>query len=170
MLPPDGGELLDADGTPVFARGYVVAQGQLFEVVAPSEVEWRAKPIAVPAGQPMGVWRDGDRGRVVLSDGRVFSLPSLVPLAPTLPEIPPAAAGFTQMCGQGYVLGGTGVYRLMADPADSGTGHWVALDGGGLLSGDPFPSSGAVRTIGNHLYVGTSYGAVLRFSAAAMCN
>jgi hypothetical protein len=169
MLPPDGGVLLDAAGNPAFAHGYAVTQGQVFEVVASSEAEWRANPIPVPAGQPHSVWHEGDRARVGLVDGRVYSLPSLVPLAAALPEIPPVAWGYVQMCEQGYVLGGAGVYRLVAN-ATGGTGQWVVLDGGALLSGDSFPTTGALRAIGNHLYVGNSYGGLVRFTANAQCN
>jgi hypothetical protein len=170
LIPPDGGVLLDDDGNPVFARGYAVTQARLFEVTASSEQQWTANAIDVPTGQPQGLWREGDQVRLGLADGRVYSLPSLVPLAPGLPEIPPLASGFAQVCSEGFALGQAGVYRLLADPGGSGTGTWSPLDGGGIFSVDAFAPGGAIRAIGNHIYVATGYGQVLRFTAAAECN
>ena len=81
--PPDSGVFLD---------GYAIAQARLFHVTAETPLRWISSEVEINLrGEPQAVWLDQGRGRVGFADGRVFSLPSRVLVAPQLPEVNPQA-------------------------------------------------------------------------------
>ncbi|MHB8872255.1 MAG: hypothetical protein ACYC8T_01080 [Myxococcaceae bacterium] len=117
---PDGGELLG---------GYVLAQQRLFRFSAANETRWRADEVTLPAGDPMSLWADGRAGRVGYRDGRVYSLPSRVLIAPPLALPGGLGVQFGTACARVYAAAPDGLYRLDKTP-DAGVGAWkpVKLD------------------------------------------
>lgn len=85
--------------------------------------------MVLPPGEPTAVWADGRAGRVGYRDGRVYSLPSRVLIAPAL-KLPGAqGAQFGNACARVYALTNDALYRL-ENGGDGGVGAWakVALD------------------------------------------
>src|SRR5262249_53407257 len=78
-LPPDP----DA-GTPLFAEAYVAQGGRVFHIAAANHTLWRAQELDLGGAEVLGVIADGRRGRAGTRDGRVYALPSRVPLSGAL--------------------------------------------------------------------------------------
>lgn len=162
VMPPDAGVLLD---------GYAIAQARLFRITAETGLRWLSSEVAFNVrGEPRKVWLDQGRGRVAFADGRVFSLPSRVLLAPQLPELPPQASDFAFTCGHAFALGRRGLWRL--DSSSGGNvGTWTAVDLDAVVPGaaaDPGWEGGALHAVSepgeSALYVLTAHGSVVRLS------
>jgi hypothetical protein len=158
--PPDAGTLLD---------GYAIAQARLFHITVETPLRWLSNEVPLSIrGEPRTVWLDQGRGRVAYGDGRVFSLPSRVLVAPQLPEVPPQASDFAFACGHAFALGRRGLYRL--DTIGSAPqGAWTPVDLDGVVAGaaaDPGWEGGALHAVEEPgeraLYVLTAHGAVVR--------
>ncbi len=124
---PSGGLLVEA---------YVIAQERVYRIEARSDQQWQAQPIDLPPGIPTAVWTDGPRGRAGYSDGRVYSLPSGVQVAPPIPG--GEALDYAALCGHGYALTRDTLYRLQGTAGPQG--QWQALD----LSGVGLPPAGLI--------------------------
>lgn len=162
VADPAAGVLLD---------GYAIAQARLFHVTAETVLRWLSEEVPLNIrGEPRSVWLDQGRGRVGFGDGRVFSLPSRVLVAPQLPEIAPLVSDFGFACGHAFALGRRGLYRL--DTSGGGLlGAWTWVDLDAVVAGaaaDPGWEGGALHAVEEpgerSLYVATSHGNVVRIS------
>ncbi|HYV43693.1 MAG TPA: hypothetical protein VFA20_02485 [Myxococcaceae bacterium] len=162
VAAPDSGVLLE---------GYAIAQARLYHVTAETPLRWLAPEVPINVrGEPRAVWLDQGRGRVAFGDGRVFSLPSRVLVAPQLPEINPLASDFGFACGHAFALGRRGLYRL--DTSGGGlTGAWTPVDLDAVVAGaaaDPGWEGGSLHAVEEpgerSLYVATAHGNVVRIS------
>lgn len=106
------------DGGVVQRWGYLVAQGRLFRFESRSRV-WRSDEVELPE-LAVSVWFDGPRPRVGTSTGRVFGLPTRVPLSEPLAS--GSAITFVSVCGQAFTASGAGVFVL--DAPDAGLAAW----------------------------------------------
>lgn len=111
-----------SDGGVVQRSGYLVAQGRLFRFESRNRV-WRSDEIELPE-LAVSVWFDGARARVGTSTGRVFGLPTRVPLSEPLPAS--TATAFTSICGHVFAAAAGGVFRLEAP--DAGIAGWRLHD------------------------------------------
>lgn len=158
----DAGVLLD---------GYAIAQARLFHITAETVLRWLSDEVPINVrGEPRSVWLDQGRGRVGFGDGRVFSLPSRVLVAPQLPEIAPEVSDFGFVCGHAFALGRRALYRL--DTSGGGLlGNWVKVDLDAVVAGaaaDPGWEGGALHAVEEpgerSLSVATAHGNVARIS------
>jgi hypothetical protein len=164
----DAGQVLGPDGGAAWARGYVLTQGGVAEVIADNALDWKATPVSIPAGSPVSLWGAHGRYRVGMSDGTVYSLPSLVALSPPVPENPPSATSFAPLCGQVFALGANALYRLDLIP-DAGTGQWVSasVDGGPLFPDGADLIGAGLHALDQQLWLANRYGGVLRLDPAS---
>jgi hypothetical protein len=162
VADPDAGVLL---------QGYAIAQARLFQITAETPLRWLSAEVELNVrGEPRRVWLDQGRGRVGFADGRIFSLPSRVVVAPQLPELPPVASDFAFACGHAFALGRRGLYRL--DTSAGGLlGAWVPVDLGAVVAGaaaDPGWEGGVLHPVEEAseraVYVITAHGNVARIS------
>ncbi|MBL8921645.1 MAG: hypothetical protein JNJ54_22480 [Myxococcaceae bacterium] len=105
------------DGGVVQRWGYLVAQGRLFRFESRNRV-WRSDEIELPE-LAVSVWFDGVRGRVGTSTGRVFGLPTRVPLSEPLAG---AATSYASLCGHAFAATPAGVFTL--ERPDAGLATW----------------------------------------------
>jgi hypothetical protein len=141
--------------------GYALTGTALFHVVAHSLQHWTADEIIVPDGERVGVWLDGQAGRLGYTDGTVLSLPSRVSLSQPLPA-DERVVQYSQLCGQPVALAAGGLYRLQA------SGEWVL---------EPLPSVGPDREFaggridveGDSLLVTTGGGTLIRLAPPMSC-
>jgi hypothetical protein len=141
--------------------GYALTGTALFHVVAHSLQHWTADEIVVPDGERVGVWLDGQAGRLGYTDGTVLSLPSRVSLSQPLPAAA-RVVQYSQLCGQPVALTAGGLYRLQA------SGEWVL---------EPLPSVGPDRDFagghidveGDSLLVTTGGGTLIRLAPPMSC-
>lgn len=161
-------------GTGPLLEGYTVEQNRLFRVRVHSAQLWLPDEIRIGESGiiPVAVWIEGSRGRVGTSDGRVFGLPIPVPLSPTIPEAPmPTVLNYGSLCGQGFALSPTALYRLKTDPQQPlGTWERVSLESvqPGLDSFAPHWSRNMHKArVGNveHLYLFSETGLAIKLSA-----
>lgn len=110
------------DGGVVQRWGYVVAQGRLFRFESRNRV-WRSDEIELPE-LAVTVWFDGRRARVGTSTGRVFGLPTRVPLSEPLPG---TASAFVSVCGHAFTATSAGVFTL--ERSDAGLATWRLHEG-----------------------------------------
>jgi hypothetical protein len=181
VVPAPGSSIFGMVVLPPSARGdpwleaYAHTSTGIFHIAAKDPTRWVSTRVNIPAGTVVSSFRDGTRVRVGFSDGTVETLPSLVPLAPPLPENPPIATAFAQVCGQGYALGAQALYRMVPDVdggAVTGTGHWEVQPLSAPIvsaNGDPGFQGGMLQSFGSHLYVGTVYGTVMRLDVPQPC-
>jgi hypothetical protein len=161
-------------GTGPLLEGYTVAQNRLFRVRVHSAQLWLPDEIRIGESGiiPVAVWIEGNRGRVGTSDGRVFGLPIPVPLSPVIPEAPlPTVLNYGSLCGQGFALSPTALYRLKSDPQQP-LGNWerVSLESAspGLDTAAPHWSRNMHKArVGNveHLYLFSETGIAIKLSA-----
>jgi len=169
MLPPppapDG-------GTEPVAFGYVLTNNSLARITALNAHRWRSVPveIAYDEADAVAVWADGPRGRVGYDDGVVFSLPSLVPIAPRLPGVKEKVRSYAELCGQGFALSNqNNLYRLVPSPS-GGIGTWKREDLAGL-GGPAFdPAEATLYSNGDELYLLGTYGTVSRLTISGGCR
>jgi hypothetical protein len=161
--PPDAGSMLE---------GYAVAQARLYRITAETVARWISTEVElnVPRGEPRAVWMDQGRGRAGLGDGRVFSLPSRVLVAPQLPELLPQASSFAFACGHAFALGRRGLYRLDTS-GGAPVGTWTQVNLDAVVAGaaaDPGWEGGRLHAVNEpqerSLYVFTAHGNVTRLA------
>jgi hypothetical protein len=143
----------------VYLRGYAVTPNGLLRLTAETSNRWTFAPVALPSSlEPLEVWFESDRGRVGFSDGTVYSLPSRVPIAAGLTG--GVAIDYAQACGQQFVLGTSGLFRLES-VAGKAIGQWkqVALPNGFASRGFV---KGRIHGVGGGLYVFTRTGEAAR--------
>ncbi len=157
------------DGGTSLMSAYALTGTALYSVRAETETRWRATELLLPDGDALEVWADGAKARVGLRDGKVFSLPSRVLLAPPVPD-ETSVADFAHLCGQTYALAKGGLYRLKPSQDGSGVGSWVKESlAGGFLAG-PVPDGldrGSLIPLRDTLYVFTGRGAATRVKPAS---
>jgi hypothetical protein len=150
--------------------GYVLSPGGLFEVSQASDNSWDSAPVATPPGPRATVFSDGKAGRLAYQDGRLFTLPSRVQLAPGLPGV--QFNGFLHACGETWGLtADDGLVRL--HPVDGGTGVWVnePLDSADAYNFSPAAlSGGKLIAFNNQIYVFNGTGGALTFVPAQGCG
>lgn len=118
-------------GTGPLMEGYTVEQQRLFHVVVQGPALWLSDEIRLgeTSTVPVAVWMEGSRGRVGTSDGRVFGLPVPVALSTTIPEAPlPTVLNYGSLCGQGFALTPSALYRLSLETPPLGTWKRVSLE------------------------------------------
>lgn len=115
-----------------YVEGWLVSAGRLHRFVADSPTVWKSDELPLPVGDPVALFHDGQRGRVAFADGRVYSLPGRVEIAPALPEGEGSARDFVDVCGQVLSIGDRSAFRLVTDGSSS-IGQWqpVTLPQGG---------------------------------------
>jgi hypothetical protein len=112
---------------------YALQGSRLFLLRAETLNRWFSNEIVVPPGDPIGIWSDGRNGRVGYADGRVFSLPLRLQIAPSLPS---PAISYGSLCGHGFALTNNQLYRLVTNADGGAIGAWepVSLAGIGLVA------------------------------------
>lgn len=115
-----------------YVEGWLISAGRLHRFVANSPTVWKSDELPLPVGDPVALFHDGQRGRVAFSDGRVYSLPGRVEIAPALPAGEGPARDFVDVCGQVLSIGERRAFRLVTDGSSS-IGAWqpVTLPQGG---------------------------------------
>jgi hypothetical protein len=142
-------------GTGPLLEGYTVAQSRLFRVVVHTPTLWLSDEIRLgeTASAAVSVWMEQGHGRVGTSDGRVFGLPVPVPLSATIPEAPlPHVLNYGSLCGQGFAVSSTALYRLSLETPPLGTWKRVSLEAA-LPGVDSWGSHWSAVT--HHVRVGT---------------
>lgn len=123
--------VLPRDGQARYVEGWLLSAGRLHRFFADSPTVWKSDELPLPPGDPLTVFHDGPRGRVAYTDGRIFSLPGRVEIAPALPVEDQPAADFVDVCGQVLSVGKTRAFRLVAEGTSSvGTWQPIALPAG----------------------------------------
>ncbi len=123
--------VLPRDGQTRYVEGWLLSAGRLHRFFADSPTVWKTDELSLPPGDPLTVFHDGPRGRVAYTDGRIFSLPGRVEIAPSLPVEDQPAADFADVCGQVLSVGKTRAFRLVADGTSSvGTWQPISLPAG----------------------------------------
>jgi hypothetical protein len=110
-------------GSPGWADAYAIANDQVFHLRAETANRWTSTVLPSAAGAPIQVWADPELGRVTYRDGITYTLPLVSPISGPLPEANPAAGAVEELCGAGYAVGQTGLFRLEGD------GQWAHLSG-----------------------------------------
>ncbi len=147
--------------------GWGIAGGKLFRLSGRTEVDWQATQLQLPGGADyVAAWMQGEKGRVLLSDGRAVALPSGVPIGAALAS-PPVA--FAPVCGVGHALTSDGVFAL--ETADGGAA-WrsLALPPFVAARGRTALLDGRLLVSGGDLWLTTATGAVVRFPGAGPCR
>jgi hypothetical protein len=149
--------------------GYLTTNTQNLRFGTPDLVRWSLSSVLAPAqaALPVEVWAEGGKGRTGFSDGRVWSLPIMVPLTQPLLAADGgalAASDFGRKCGDLFAASAEGLFR--AEPFDAGLPRWVALDAGTALG--PSTSLRLYETQ-DHLFVATDTGRVLEVVSTTSC-
>jgi len=118
-LPPEP----DA-GRPLFAEAYLAQGGRVFYVTAENHTLWHAEEINLGGAEVTAVIADGRRGRAGTKDGRVFALPSRVPLSGPLSGAP--VVDYAQAGATTFAVAAGGLYRLVSD-GSTPLGTWEPL-------------------------------------------
>ncbi len=136
--------------------GYLSTRASVFAFSSASDLEWKTTPVPLPAGQVVEVWAEGGRARAGFADGRVFTLPSGVPVASASPSL--EVVDYLGVCGQIFGLSRAGVMRV------NGAGQWVPvpLTGGEVVLGDTL-GGGRLLAHDGLVYVFNGSGGALTF-------
>ncbi|MDP1824153.1 MAG: hypothetical protein Q8L48_12950 [Archangium sp.] len=124
---------------------------------------------------PLEVWTepDGGPGRTGFSDGRIWSLPIMVPLTQPLPQVDGgalAATDFARRCGDVFVATPAGVFRAEATAGpDGGLPAWVPV----TVLNDALETKDALRLYEtrdttDRLFAGTRTGQVVELTATCL--
>ena len=111
------------------------------------------------------------RGRVGTTDGRVFGLPVPVAVSRPVPEAPlPTVLNYGSLCGQGFALTPSALYRLSLETPPLGTWKRVSLESAQPGADSLGPHWGATMhkaRVGNeeHLYLFSQTGLVVELKA-----
>jgi hypothetical protein len=149
----------------VFLQGYAVTPIGVLRVTADTLSRWTFAEVSLPSDKaPLEVWFEKNRGRVGFTDGRVYSLPSRVEIAPAVPGS--EAIDYAQSCNQQFVLASGGVFRLEAVP-DKAIGVWKPVELPSSFATGGF-AHGRLHGVGGDLYVfsGTGEGAKVKVADA----
>jgi hypothetical protein len=141
--------------------GYALTGTGLFHVVSVTPQQWTADDVTVPDGERVGVWLDGQAGRLGYSDGTVLALPSRVTLSQPLPSGGPVVQ-YAQLCGQPIALAHGGLYRLGSN------GTWK-LEPLPTLGPDRTFDTGRIDVEGDSLLVSTGGGTLVRLAPPMSC-
>jgi hypothetical protein len=149
-------------------QGYALTGAGLFRLAQDHNEAWTSTAVSTAPGLRVGLFMEAGAFRLGYDDGRVYALPSNVPLTqPTSAHF----QGFLHACGETWAIADQGLMRLAPD--DGGTGHWVNEP---LDSADPVNfsaaalSGGRLFLVGNLIYVFNAYGGALNFVPQAGCN
>lgn len=137
-------------------EGYLSTRASVFAFSSASDLEWKSTPVSLPAGQVVEVWTEGGRARAGFADGRVFTLPSGVPVASALPS--GELVDYLGVCGQIFGLSRAGLLRV------NGAGQWVPvpLSGGEVVLGETL-GGGRLLERDGLVYVFNGSGGALTF-------
>ena len=165
LSPSDGGSI----------AGYLTTNTTNVSFSTTDLIRWSVGPVATPSqlnALPLEVWgeADGGAGRTGFSDGRIWSLPIMVPLTQKLL----ASDGGTQLvsdygrkCGDVFAVSSQGLFRAQASGVDGGLPSWsrvtppVALD-----STESLKLFETKDPSGDRLFVGTRTGQVLELTGS----
>ena len=147
--------------------GYAVVQERLFRIRVPNKQQWLSDEIRLEDAIPVKVWLDEGRGRVGTQDGRVFGLPIPIQLSNRLPK--GLAVDFAPLCGDGFALTPTGLYRLTRSGQPISDWQSVPLQSFPRTRGhEGFAAPLHLVRVGktDHLYLFTESGAAIHLTAA----
>ncbi len=150
--------------------GYLVTTSQTLRFRSSDLLRWAVTPVPSLPGTPLPleVWSEGDGGRVGTLDGRVWSLPIMVPLTAALPTDAGAPVDFARKCGDLFVTTPTGLFR--AEPSDAGLPTWVPVAAANARV-DAFDS---LRLFESHtttdlLHLATTSGKLIEVTSSTTC-
>ncbi len=147
------------EAVPRYVEGYLVQAYRLFHFTAANSNVWRTEEVILADNtEPLAVFADGVRARVGMKNGTVYSLPSLLVLAPPLPESALPVTQYLQHCGQLFAVAADGVRRLTAGTGPTGT--WEAV----TVPGDYRYTEARLFAHGEELRLFTSEGVALQLS------
>jgi hypothetical protein len=172
---------VDDDSRDGVLSGYITTNAKTLRFSTSDLARWEVKDVSTPPGipLPLEVWterqaRDGGgaglAGRAGHADGRIWSLPIMVPLTDALPPDARPASDFARLCGQAFVATPTGVYR--ASPStDGGLPWWSAVSQVNALfdAGTNLRLYETDRNDAGLLYVGTTTGQLIQVARTGGC-
>ncbi|HEY8206261.1 MAG TPA: hypothetical protein VIG99_02190 [Myxococcaceae bacterium] len=120
-IPPD-----PAAAPPLFAEAFLVQGGRVFQVTAFNHTYWKAEELDLGGAEVIAVVADGRRGRAGTKEGRVYALPSRVPVSEALPGSGTPVLGYAQAGATTFAVASGGVFRLRTD-GSSPLGTWEAV-------------------------------------------
>ena len=140
-------------------------------------VTWTLSAVPKPSlsSLPLEVWTepDGGPGRTGFSDGRIWSLPIMVPLTEALPMVDGGtltATDFARRCGDVFAATSAGVFRAEAAPGvDGGLPRWVPV----TVLNDALDTKTSLRLYEtrdavDRLFAGTRTGQVVELTATCV--
>lgn len=157
--------------------GYLTTSTQNLRFGTTDLVRWSLSPVPTPTldSLPLEVWAepDGGPGRTGFTDGRVWSLPIMVPLTQPLVARDGGAltaSDFARKCGDLFAATAEGLFRAEAAGPDGGLPRWVAVPSLDAR----LDSMDSLRFYETHdsddrLFVGTQTGQVLELTAPSRC-
>jgi hypothetical protein len=159
--------LLPAPTPPLLLEGYALSDAAVTYFRAPSAQRWEERRMEMPAGDWLALWTLGGRAWVGYRDGRVFSLPARLQVAPAL-EGGAVVHAFAPLCGRLYAATTRGLLRL----APGGAGAWAPEPRFAELLPSPHPDELAAARLftgPGELFWAGGRGTLLRFTAGSPC-
>lgn len=144
----------------VFVEGLAVTTQGALRVLASGATRFRLEPVTLP-GLAQEAWYEGSAGRVGVTTGAVYAVPSRVRLVPDLPG--GEAVDFVEACGHQLALSRQGVYRVVAGMAGS-EGRWESVPIPGLPALDF--QAGSLHAVRGDLFVFTASGQAFKTTLA----
>lgn len=151
--------------------GYLTTNTKNLRFGTSDLVRWTQSEVPTPdvnGSLPLEVWMepDGGPGRAGFSDGRVWSLPIMVPLTePLSADAGLTVSDFGRLCGDVFAATGQGVFRAEAS-ADGGLPSWTPVP----LTLDSTVSLRLYEThdLVDRLFVGTRQGQVVELTGTCV--
>lgn len=157
--------------------GFLTTSTQNLRFSSTDLVRWSLTPVPTPVmdggALPLAVWAEADAGRTGFSDGRVWSLPVMVPLTEPLVSSTGgalAASSFGRRCGALFAATREGVFRVGPPATDGGLPRWAPVPAvNGALDELRDARLYETRDVQQRLFVGTRSGQVLELTGS-QCN
>jgi hypothetical protein len=161
LSPPDGGSI----------AGYLTTNTNNLSFSTTDLIRWSVDPVSTPAqlnALPLEVWgeADGGQGRTGFSDGRIWSLPIMVPLTQKLFTSDGGTqqvSDYGRKCGDVFAVSTQGVFRARKS-SDGGLPGWEALSLPIAIDQTESLKLYETRDTTDRLFVGTRTGQVLELT------
>ncbi|MDP2273316.1 MAG: hypothetical protein Q8K32_21435 [Archangium sp.] len=153
-------------------EGFLTTSSANFRIDTLDLVRWSLTPVATPPellSLPLEVWAEPDagQGRTGFGDGRIWSLPIMVPLTSALVARDGgalAASDFGRKCGDLFAATAEGLFRAEA-VADGGLPGWVKVNLPVNLDSTESVRLYETRDVADRLFIGTKTGQIVELTS-----